>query len=313
MNLKDLKKVAVVGAGTMGHSIAQVYAQSGYQVSLVDLNQKTLDNAINKIQANLQTLKKFNMTGKWEISEILDFIHPTTDLKSAAEKSELIIEVVFEREEIKQAIYSELNEYCREDTIIVSNTSGLNVFKLARIKNPQRFIIHHWFAPPHIIPLVEVVPSRKTSDDVIQFSVNLLKHLGKTPVVLRKFTDYFIVNKIQNAISTIVFQLILMKIATPADIDNAIKHSLGVRLPIVGVAQTLDFTGLDLVYDIAKNQGTELGFIKEKLDAGHLGAKSSKGLYDYGVRTEEEILRKRDERYIKLLKFLQQMDAFEPI
>ena len=107
--------------------------------------------------------------------------------------------------------------------------------------------------------------------------------------------------------------MILMKVAVPEDIDKAIKYSLGVRLPIVGVAQTLDFTGLELVYDIAKNQGVELGFIKEKLDQGHLGAKSSKGLYDYANRTEEEILKKRDEKYLKLLDFLENLNAFEPI
>lgn len=313
MKLENVKEITVVGAGTMGHSIAQVYAQSNYQVKLMDLNQKALEDAKKKIQSNLQTLETFNRIGNQSISDIMERIELITDLKTAVSNADLVVEAVFEKEDTKKKVFSQLDEFCSDDVILASNTSGLNVFKIAKIKNRERLIIHHWFAPPHIVPLVEIVPSRKTSDEVIEFSLQLMKKIGKTPVVLRKFNDYFIVNKIQNAISSIVFQLILMRIAEPKDIDKAIKHSLGVRLPIVGVAQTLDFTGLDLVYDVAKNQGVELGFIKEKLDKGHKGAKSSKGIYDYGDRTEEEILRKRDEKYLKLLDYLEKINAFEPI
>ncbi|MHA1804175.1 MAG: 3-hydroxyacyl-CoA dehydrogenase family protein [Promethearchaeota archaeon] len=312
MDLEDLK-VVVVGAGTMGHSICQVYAQAGYRVSLVDLNSAILDKALSKITSNLDVLKEFNMLGGQEIPKILNRIQFTTDLKKVATKADLIVEAVFERADIKRDLFVKLDEYCSKDTIFASNTSGLNVFKIAKISHPERLIIHHWFAPPHVVPLVEVVPGRKTSDDVIEFSLRLLKRLGKKPITLRKFSDYFIVNRIQNAISSAVFQLILMKTATPEDIDVAVKHTLGIRLPIVGVVQTLDFTGLDLVYDVVKNLGTELGFIKEKIDQGHLGVKTSKGIYDYGNRSEEQILRKRDEKYLKLLNFLWQINAFEPI
>jgi len=313
-NLNDIKQILVVGAGTMGHSIAQVYAQNGYEVSLVDLNEDMLQSALKKIRDNLNTLVEYGIFKKEHIPRVIERIHISTDFTIIAKKADLVVEAVNEVPEVKEKLFSQLSEYCSEEAIFASNTSTLDVFTIAKkIKNIKRLIIQHWFAPPHIIPLVEIVPGRKTSKELIDLSVKLMEKLGKVPIVLNKFTESFIVNKIQNAISSIVFQLILMNIATPEEIDRAIKYSLGIRLPIVGVAQTLDFTGLDLVYDIAKSKGVELGFIKEKVDQGIKGAKTSKGLYDYGGRSETEILNKRDLKYLQMLDFLKKMDAFDPI
>jgi len=137
--------------------------------------------------------------------------------------------------------------------------------------------------------------------------------LGKKPVVLKKYIDSYIVNRIQNAISGVVFELLLRRIATPEMIDTAIKHSLGIRLPIVGVVQTMDFTGLDLISDITKSKGIEVSLIKDKVDQNHLGAKTSRGFYDYGDLSEGEILKKRDRQYLKILSHLEKTDAFQPI
>lgn len=313
MDLNDIKNILIVGAGTMGHSIAQVYAQGGYDVSLVDLNQEILNNAIDKIKSNLNTLVELERFNSEDVPKVIDRITISTDLKNVAKKVDLVVEAVSEVPEVKEKLFAQLSEITSEDTILTSNTSTLEIFKIAKVKRPERFAIQHWFAPPHIIPLVEIVPGRKTSEEVIDILKKLMERLGKKPIVLNKFTESFIVNKIQNAISGVVFQLMLMKIASTEDIDKAIKYSLGIRLPIVGVAQTLDFTGLDLVYDIAKAKGIDLGNIREKLEQGHLGAKSGAGLYDYGGRSEAEILRKRDEKYLQMLDFLEKINAFEPI
>ena len=313
MNLNDIKKIVVIGAGTMGHSIAQVYAQFEYEVVLVDLNQQILEKAFNKIKSNLNTLIEWKRLKQEDLPKIIDHIHISQNLEKEAKDADLVVEAVNEVPELKQKIFAQMESVCSEDTIFVSNTSNLDIFKIAKIKKPERQVIHHWFAPPHIIPLVEIVPGRKTSEELIELSVQLMKKLGKIPVVLNKFTDSFIVNKIQNAISGVVFQLMLMKISTPEDIDRAVKYCLGIRLPIVGVAQILDFTGLDLVYDIGKSKGIELDNIKKLLDQGYYGAKTSHGLYDYGNRSEEEILKKRDLRYLKTLEFLDKLNAFEPI
>ena len=309
----EIKKILVVGAGTMGHSIAQVYATGGIDVNLVDVNKDILDHAMNLIKSNLETLAEFERVQSNEISDILNRIHPSTNLKDAAQGVDLVVEAVSEVPDLKNKVFSLLAEYCSENTILASNTSSLDIFKIVKVKSPERVVIQHWFAPPHIIPLVEIVPGRKTSKEVVELSVKLMEKLGKKPTVLKKYIEQFVVNKIQNAIGGVVFELLIKKIADPETIDAAIKNTLGIRLPIVGVVQTLDFTGLDLLNDILKSRGIELSLITDKVEQGNLGAKTGKGFYDYQGLSEEEILKKRDRQYLKMLDHLEKINAFEPV
>jgi len=243
----------------------------------------------------------------------LNHIHPSTDLKVAAQNCDLVLEAVSEDRNVKREVFSQLNEFCSEDIILASNTSELNIFNVAKVKNPKRLVIHHWFHPPYIIPLVEIVAGRKTSSEVIDISFKLLEKIGKKPLILKKFTNAFVVNKIQQAINSAVFALLIQGIASPEEIDMAIKNSVGIRMPFAGVAQNLDFVGLDVVYDIIKNMGMDLVLLKDKVKNGQLGAKTSIGFYDYQGRTEEEILTKRDKLYLQMLDYLKKMNAFEPI
>jgi 3-hydroxybutyryl-CoA dehydrogenase len=313
MNINDIKRVMVVGAGTMGHSIAQVYAQSGYDVDLVDLKQELLDKAKNKIKINLNLLTEYQRVPSEEIPSILNRINLSTDLETIAKRADYVVEAVSENRNIKREVYSHLDAFCSRKIIFASNTSELNIFKVVDVNNPERLVIQHWFRPAHIIPLVEIVAGRKTSPEIIDLSRSILKKLGKTPIVLKKFTNAFIVNKIQQAINSAVFGLLLKGIATPEEIDLAVKTSFSLRLPVVGVVQNLDFVGLDVISDVLKNMGLELSIIKDKVDQGHYGVKTSKGLFDYSGRSEEEILRKKDEKYLEILKFLEELDVFEPV
>jgi 3-hydroxybutyryl-CoA dehydrogenase len=313
MNINDIKHVMVVGAGTMGHSIAQVYAQSGYDVDLVDLKQALLDKAKDKIKFNLYLLAEYQRVPSEEIPSIINRINLSTDLETIAKRADYVVEAVNENRHIKREVYSQLDEFCSRNIIFASNTSELNIFKIVDVNNPERLIIQHWFRPAHIIPLVEIVAGRKTSPEIVDLSRNILKKLGKTPIILKKFTNAFIVNKIQQAINSAIFGLLLKGIATPEDIDLAVKTSFSLRLPVVGVVQNLDFVGLDVISDVLKNMGLELSIIKDRVDHGHFGVKTSKGLFDYSGRSEEEILRKKDEKYLKILEFLEKLDVFEPV
>lgn len=313
MNPEEVKKVSVIGAGTMGHSIAQVFAQAGIEVGLVDVKEDILERAIDLIESNLNTLSKFGRVPDDEISAILERVHPSTDLATAAQGVDFALEAVSEVDDVKKKVFSQLDEICTPDTVLASNTSGLNIFDIVEIENPERLVITHWFAPPHIIPLVEVTPGPETSSEVVGFSAKLMKRLGKRPVVLKEFMRSYIVNRIQNYISLAVLEMLEKGWATPEEIDLAVKTSLGIRLPIVGVVQTYDFTGLDLVLDIMKSYGTSNPLIEEKVKRGHLGAKTSKGIYDYGRSNEKEILKKRDELYLKMLEHLERIGAFEPV
>jgi len=313
MKLDKIDKVSVIGAGVMGHSLAQVFAQNGYSVKLIDLDHDILEHALELIKSTLETLVELGELSHSEIQVILDRIEPTTDLSSALKDADFVLEAVAEVPEIKKALFSQLNKFCLRGAVLASNTSGLDIFNIVDVDNPERLIITHWFAPPHIIPLVEVVPGEETSSEVISLTVEILESLGKKPVVMNKFVPAFIVNRIQNTINSTILEMIDNGWASPDAIDKAIKYSLGIRLPIVGVAQSLDFAGLDLVNIILQRVGTQSAYLEEKVKRGNLGAKTSKGIYDYGGRSEAEILKKRDALYLKVLKYLKKINTFEPV
>lgn len=314
MNVSNIKRILIVGAGTMGHSIAQIYAQAGYNVDLVDLNNKILTNAIKLIESNLNILVEFNRLNSRELPSILNRIHLSTNLPTVAENADFVTEVVSEIPEVKRDVFFQLDKYCSDDVILASNTSTLDIFNIVKkIKRIKQVITHHYYAPPYIIPLVEVAPGRKTSKEVVDFSMELMQKIGKRPLLMKKFAPSYIVNKIQGAITGAMYELITRGLATPEQIDIAIKNTLGIRLPVVGVVQSQDFTGLDLLNDIFKNRGIEVPFIIEKVEKGHFGAKSGKGFYDYGGLNEQEIFNKRDRLYLQMLDHLEKINAFEPI
>ncbi len=174
-------------------------------------------------------------------------------------------------------------------------------------------MVAHFFAPAHIIPLAEVVPGPETSADALAFTVDFMRACGKTPVVMKKFGPGFIVNRIQRAIGETCMDMVQEGLVEPEEIDQAIKATLGIRLPIVGVMQTFDFQGLDMLLAYQKNVGKVYSFVEERVERGALGAKTSKGIYDYQGRSEAEILRKRDELYLKMIDYLTEIGAFEPV
>lgn len=313
MNHEKVNKVLVVGAGTMGHSIAQVFAMAGLEINLVDTDQKILDHAIELIEANLNTMAEWGAVNKNNVPELVKRIHTFKDLSSAANEIGFAIEVVPEIPDVKKKIFSQLEDYLSESAVIASNTSGLDVFSIAEIKEPSRLIVAHWFAPAHIIPLVEVVPGPKTSPMTIEFTVGLMERVGKKVAVMKKFAPLFIVNRIQRGIVEAVYELLANDRATPSEIDVAVKSVLGVRLPIVGVVQTLDFNGLDTILSLNKRDNISLPLIEKSVKQGFLGVKTSKGIYDYGERSEKEILQKRDQLFLKTLDYLEKSNAFEPI
>ena len=154
MNINKIKRILIVGAGTMGHSIAQLYAQAGYNVDLVDLNKEILTNAIRLVESNLHILAEFKKVDGKEIPAILNRIHLTTNLIAAAENADFVTEVVSEVPEVKRNVFLQLDKYCSEDVVLASNTSTLDIFRIVKnINKIKQVITHHYYAPPHIIHL----------------------------------------------------------------------------------------------------------------------------------------------------------------
>ena len=307
--MQDMKNVVIIGAGTMGHSLALLFAKGGFGVNLVDKDPAALKKAIKLIDSARKTLVKADCISAQEEERIHTLINATSDMRVAARDSDFAIEAVDENPAIKKDVFSLLDSYCPKHTILASNTSGLNIFTILSTSRPDKIIITHFFAPPHIIPLVEVVPGQYTAKETVDTVVQLLQYLGKEPLLLKRYVTGFIVNRIQRAISREAFSLVDQDYASIEDVDKAIKSSLGIRLPSVGILQTYDFTGLDVYYKICQENPIELTrssgpphIVKEKVERGEFGIKTGKGLYDYSGKKREEILQRRDLNYIKILK-----------
>ena len=181
MDKKKVKNILVVGAGIMGSSIAQVFATGDIDVTLVDIDEKALKRGMGLIESGLNTLADAGKLSGGRVSHVLSRIKPSMNLEDSAKDVDFVIEVVPEIPNLKRKVFSQLGELCPVGTVIASNTSALDIFSLADVKRPERLIIAHFFAPAHIIPLVEVVPGARTSPETVSFTATLMERVGKRP------------------------------------------------------------------------------------------------------------------------------------
>lgn len=304
-----MKDVAIIGAGTMGHGIAQLCAQAGYNVKLCARRPSSLQRAVAQIKANLGLFAEKGLVGPGEVSAILSRIETTDDIAGAARQAWLAIEAVPEDAELKRKIFEELDLRCPETAILASNTSGLNIYEIASgIKRQDKLIIIHFWNPPHITPLVEIVRGPQTSDSTVDTSMAMMARLGKKPVLLNRYVPGFIGVRLASAIYREAVHLLSSGIASARDIDVAVGESIAFRLSIMGLLEVVDYGGLDVfssVWDYMfkeiSNSQTLPESIKKMVEAGYVGLKAGKGFYDYSGRDREELLRRRDEKLLDLL------------
>lgn len=313
MRLEDVKKIAVFGAGTMGPGVAQMFAAAGYEVALYSRRAETLEKAVRMVQANCAAVVAHGALTQAEADQTLARIRPTQSIEEAAADADYAVETIVEDKDAKRELYGRLETSCPERTILASNTSSLNVFELLPVALQHRSLCAHFFTPAHIIPLVELVPGPETTPETMSLAAALMRACGKSPVTMKKFRPEFIVNRIQRAIGETAMDMVEEGLVEPEEIDMAVKTSLGVRLPIVGVMQTFDFQGLDMLLAYQRNVGKVYSFVEERVEHGAVGAKAGRGFYDYGGRSQVEILEKRDELYLKMLDYLKGIGAFEPV
>lgn len=314
-----MRKVAVIGAGTMGHGLAMVFAQGGYHVGLHDLSQGILDKARNLIISNLNTLIEVDMFDAAQRETVAnERIRYTTDLAEAAVDAEFVVEAIVEEATAKKELFNKLDRLAPSQAILASNTSYLDIFKFVKTGRPDRVLITHWFAPPHIVPLVEIVAGPQTSQETIDTIEQMHNQLGKTTIVLKKFLPGFVGNRMQAALGLEIYRLLDEGFATPEDLDKAAKAGFGLRLPILGVVKRLDFAGLDLAQRVLANRSYQPPEVRGRCKViddlnlqGRRGVKDGAGFYDYGDRSSEEIMRERDLKLLKLRKFLQDMGELD--
>ncbi len=314
MNLEGIRTIAVLGAGIMGHGIAQAFLMSGYPVRLYDLNGPILDTAGAHIEKNLELFHNRGLLKKHEIEPALQRLTTSTELRAAVQGSDFIVEAAPENLALKQDLFQHVESFCHADAIIASNTSSLMMTDIgARVKKKDRLVITHWFNPPHIVPTVEVVKGEQTSDATVATTIRLLRRIRKRPVKINLELPGFLVNRIQAAMAREVVDLYERGVASAADIDQAIKGSIGFRLASIGMLLTMDLGGLDVWLKVCENLTPKIQSSTDPPTAlqglvaqGHCGIKSGKGFYDYALDFSkgelDEAVRKRDKEFLKRLK-----------
>jgi len=309
VRLEDVKKVAVIGAGTMGPGLAQVFATAGYEVSLYSRTEETLQKALAVIRSNLATFVQQGLLEQTAVPGVLSRISPTRSLEEAGDLADVLIETSAEDREVKRGLYERLDRICPARTIFTSNTSYLNIYELMPERRLPQTVIAHWFAPPHIIPLVEVVKGELTALETVEFVCDLLKKVDRVPSVMEKFVPGFCVNRLLRIIGREVFFLLDNGYMTPEQLDIAVKASIIPRAMVLGFVQRYDFTGLDLSYANLQNPTFEEApvdnqprSLKERVERGELGVKSGRGFFDYDDRPLEEVLRERDVALIRVFE-----------
>jgi 3-hydroxyacyl-CoA dehydrogenase len=307
-----IKRVAVIGAGLMGHGIAQVFARGGCSVTLCDNNENVLRTAKDNVRSNLELCVEMGLENETIVDTVLSRIKITTNLRDAVREAEFVTEAVFEDLSLKKEIFKEIDALTNENVIMASNTSGLSITEIGKvITKSDRLLITHWFNPPHLIPVVEVLKLESPTEEAFNLTFNFLKRMGKEPVHVLKEVPGFLVNRIQTAMFREIVSLLEAGVAGAEDLDKAVQGSFGLRLAAVGPLATVDLAGVDLWYKGAKNlypvfdvSQEPQKLLTEMVEKGFHGIKTGKGFFDYQADSKTDIIKDRDMKLIKLLKNL---------
>jgi len=290
----EIKNITVLGSGIMGHGIAQVSAMAGYNVVLRDIEQPFLDKAMEKIKWSLDKLVSKEKISENERDEIFSRIKPIVDLKDAVHDCDLVIEAVPEIMELKKKVYAELDKVASDQVVFASNTSTLHITEIANtISRPKKFIGIHFFNPPQLMKLVEVIPGQETSDDITNLTINFVKSVNKIPVTCRKDVPGFIVNRLFIPLVHEACYVMERQKIQQTEIDSAVKFRLGFPM---GIFELADFTGLDVIHKATvemhvrdKKVISPHPTIEQLFNEKKLGQKSGEGFYKYSDDKYERI------------------------
>jgi len=312
LKAEEIRNIGVIGAGLMGHGIAQVFALKGYKVKLFDNDSKVLESAPEKIRNNLQTLLEMRLVESRELEDCLNRLLLCHTLTEMCEGVELIIEAVSENLDLKRAIFLDLERLTPPQTILCSNTSGISIGLISeKLQFKERVVGTHFWNPPHIVPCVEVIKSQFAADEVFHTVIELMERVGKEPVQVLKDVPGFLGNRLQHALWREAISLVEKGIADPEDIDRVVKYGFGLRLPFVGPLETADLAGLDLVYDIhqylfpdLENRSTPSPLLKTLVDQKTTGVRAKKGFYHWTDESIKQIIQQRDKVLLKITEVI---------
>ena len=289
MNVDDISRIGVIGAGLMGHGIALNFALGGFDVYLHDTTEESLEKALENVATSLGTMKSVGLADEAKAAAVPSRIHTSTSLAETVSDVDFVVEAVFEDIDIKHQVFAQLDELSPERTILSSNTSSFMSSQLApATKRPDKVVVANWWNPPYLLPLIEVVRGPETSDHTIDTTAGLFTRLGKTPVVLQKESLGFIGNRMQFALLREAISVVEQGIASAQDVDKVVTNSFGRRLAVAGPFQVFDLAGWDTIshiidelFPVIESSPDSPELIKDKVERGEYGVKSGRGFYPW--------------------------------
>ena len=310
MNASALSHVVIAGAGTMGASLAQIFAQAGIQVTLWNRSQAGLDRAAALIRSNQSALVAAGRLSADDSNALMERIVPTTE-DACFPTASFLLESIAEDLTLKQDFFRRISTLVPVDCILTTNTSGLSISAIgSAVAEPVRFCGMHWINPPHLVPLVEVIQGTDTGDGTMDFVYALAQRLRQQPIRAKDLPG-FIMNRLQLALLREALALVDSGAATAEDVDAAVKYGLGLRYACVGPFETMDLGGVDIFCRIASYLLADLDDRKDTppllqtlTEQGACGVKSGHGFYDYSGEKAAAALENRDQKFIRVLDAL---------
>lgn len=311
IQLRPIRTIGIVGAGTMGYSMSQIFARYGYPVILYNHRPEKLVSAREQITAGVTTLIQQGDLTSEAGAALRERITYTTDIKSLSEV-DLIVENVAEDPAIKKEVFAALCQVVPENAIISTNTSGLSINLLAEaVTHRERFLGFHWLNPPHVVPLIEIIRNDDTCDEAAQAIYDLALTIHKKPAIVNRDVPGFVVNRLQLALYREALDLVEKGIVSPEDVDAVLKYGLGFRWSCLGALETMDFGGVDVFGKVAEYLIPDLcdshevpKLLADAVAQGHLGVKVGQGFYSYTPEEAATKTRLRDERLLAVQKAL---------
>ena len=309
MRLEQIRKIGVAGAGTMGTGIAQLFAQSGYRVTWYNRSAAGLERGLAGVRRNQGILTESGALSTGEARDSMIRLEPTLELSDLA-AADFVIETITEDLEAKNRLFRSLTRICRPDAILTTNTSWLSISELAEaVSPPERFSGFHFLNPAHLIPLLEVIQGKATSDETVDLAMDLARRIGKQPIVVRKEVPGYVSVRLQAALVREAVHLVEEGVATSQEIDIAMKDGLGIRWALLGPLEIADLGGLDVFNIVTRSLNPHLsaaqgglGLLESLVASGRLGIKSGAGFYEYSGDESAKVLDDRDRRLLKLLR-----------
>lgn len=289
-----INQITVLGSGIMGHGIAQISSMAGYNVVLRDIEQSFLDKAMDKIKWSVNKLVEKQKINTEQAQQIINRIHPMVDLEQSLQNSNMVIEAVPEDLNLKKKVYQEIEKFATDEMIFASNTSTLPISEISSFTTrPEKFIGLHFFNPPQLMPLVEIIPGAKTKQEITDLAINFVKEVKKIPIVCKKDVAGFIVNRVFIPLVHEAAYSLDRSNSSMVDIDSASKYKMA--LPM-GIFELADYTGLDVIHKATLemySRDKKVIFphpkIQELYEKKELGQKTGKGFYPYQGENYERV------------------------